>query len=127
MDADDAFNYGAIGSVIGHEISHGFDDSGSQYQADGTLKNWWTAEDRAKFNEKTRKLQEQFDAHTVLDTLHVNGKLTMGENIGDLGGLNAAYEAFKMTPQGKSNTKLMDSHLIKDFSSHGHRYGEAIN
>ncbi|NOT74281.1 MAG: M13 family metallopeptidase [Cyclobacteriaceae bacterium] len=106
MDADDAFNYGAIGSVIGHEISHGFDDSGSQYQADGTLKNWWTAEDRAKFNEKTRKLQEQFDAYTVLDTLHVNGKLTMGENIGDLGGLNAAYEAFKMTPQGKSNTKI---------------------
>jgi putative endopeptidase len=105
-DADDAFNYGAIGAVIGHEISHGFDDSGSQYDKDGTLRNWWTPEDLARFKEKAKKLQEQFDAYTVLDSLHVNGKLTMGENIGDLGGLNAAYEAFKMTPQGKSNTKI---------------------
>ncbi len=105
-DADDAFNYGAIGAVIGHEISHGFDDSGSQYDKDGTLRNWWTPEDLARFKEKAKKLQEQFDGYTVLDSLHVNGKLTMGENIGDLGGLNAAYEAFKMTPQGKSNTKI---------------------
>jgi putative endopeptidase len=105
-EADDAFNYGAIGSVIGHEISHGFDDSGSQYDKDGTLRNWWTEEDRTKFNERAKKLQEQFDAYTVLDSLHVNGKLTLGENIGDLGGLNAAYEAFKMTPQGKSNKKI---------------------
>lgn len=105
-DADDAFNYGAIGAVIGHEISHGFDDSGSQYDKDGRLNNWWTDEDRARFNERAKKLQEQFDAYTVLDTIHVNGKLTLGENIGDLGGLNAAYEAFKMTKQGKSNTKI---------------------
>lgn len=105
-DADDAFNYGAIGAVIGHEISHGFDDSGSQYDKDGTLRNWWTPDDLAKFKERAKKLQEQFDAYTVLDTLHVNGKLTLGENIGDLGGLNAAYEAFKMTPQGKGNTKI---------------------
>lgn len=105
-DADDAFNYGAIGAVIGHEISHGFDDSGSQYDKDGTLHNWWTPEDLTKFKEKAKKLQEQFDAYTVLDSLHVNGKLTLGENIGDLGGLNAAYEAFKMTPQGKSNKKI---------------------
>jgi len=105
-DADDAFNYGAIGSVIGHEISHGFDDSGSQYDKNGKLNNWWTAEDLAKFKERAKLLQEQFDAYTVLDTLHVNGKLTLGENIGDLGGLNAAYEAFKMTKQGKSNTKI---------------------
>jgi putative endopeptidase len=105
-DADDAFNYGAIGAVIGHEISHGFDDSGSQYDADGTLRNWWTAEDRARFMERAAKLKEQFDAYTVLDTLHVNGKLTMGENIGDLGGLNAAYEAFKMTDQWKSKKKI---------------------
>jgi putative endopeptidase len=105
-DADDAFNYGAIGSVIGHEISHGFDDSGSQYDKDGSLHNWWTPEDRKRFQEKAQKLQEQFDAYTVLDSLHVNGKLTLGENIGDLGGLNAAYEAFKMTPQGKSNKKI---------------------
>lgn len=105
-DADDAFNYGGIGAVIGHEISHGFDDSGSQYDKDGTLRNWWTEEDRTKFTAKAKLLQEQFDAYTVLDTLHVNGKLTLGENIGDLGGLNAAYEAFKMTPQGKSTAKI---------------------
>ena len=105
-DADDAVNYGGIGAVIGHEISHGFDDSGSQYDKDGTLRNWWTGEDREKFKEKTLALKKQFDAYTVLDTLHVNGQLTMGENIGDLGGLNAAYEAFKMTKQGQSNEKI---------------------
>ncbi|MEJ8756940.1 M13 family metallopeptidase [Pontibacter sp. H259] len=104
--ADDAVNYGGIGAVIGHEISHGFDDSGSQYDKDGTLRNWWTAEDLAKFKEKATQLQKQYDAYTVLDTIHVNGKLTLGENIGDLGGLSAAYEAFKMTKQGKSNQKI---------------------
>nr|WP_237144180.1 M13 family metallopeptidase [Pontibacter pamirensis] len=106
-NADDAVNYGGIGAVIGHEISHGFDDSGSQYDKDGTLRNWWTEEDRARFEEKAKALQEQYDAYTVLDTIHVNGKLTLGENIGDLGGLSAAYEAFKMTEQGKSN-ELID-------------------
>jgi putative endopeptidase len=105
-EADDAFNYGAIGAVIGHEISHGFDDSGSQYDKDGTLRNWWTPEDLTRFKERATKLQEQYDGYTVLDSIHVNGKLTLGENIGDLGGLNAAYEAFKMTPQGKSNKKI---------------------
>lgn len=105
-NADDAVNYGGIGAVIGHEISHGFDDSGSQYDKDGTLRNWWTDEDRARFKVKATALQEQFDAYTVLDTIHVNGKLTLGENIGDLGGLNAAYEAFKMTKQGQSNAKI---------------------
>lgn len=105
-NADDAVNYGGIGAVIGHEMSHGFDDSGSQYDAAGNLKNWWTAEDRKKFEEKTKALGEQFDAYTVVDTIHVIGKLTMGENIGDLGGLNAAYTAFKMTKQGQSNEKI---------------------
>jgi putative endopeptidase len=105
-NADDALNYGGIGAVIGHEMSHGFDDSGSQYDAHGNLKNWWTAEDKAKFDTKTKALGEQFDAYTVLDTVHVIGKLTMGENIGDLGGLNAAYTAFKMTKQGQSNEKI---------------------
>ncbi len=105
-NADDALNYGGIGAVIGHEISHGFDDQGSQYDKDGTLRNWWTDEDRTRFKAKATALQEQFDAYTVLDTLHVNGKLTLGENIGDLGGLNAAYEAFKMTKQGQSNVKI---------------------
>ena len=105
-NADDAINYGGIGAVIGHEMSHGFDDSGSQYDKDGNLHNWWTKEDRTKFEEKTKALGEQFDAYTVLDTIHVNGKLTMGENIGDLGGLNAAYTAFKLTKQGQSEEKI---------------------
>lgn len=105
-NVDDAINYGGIGGTIGHEMSHGFDDSGSQYDKDGTLRNWWTKEDLAKFKAKTELLGKQFDAYTILDTLHVNGKLTMGENIGDLGGLNVAYEAFKMTKQGKSKAKI---------------------
>jgi len=105
-DADDAFNYGAIGAVIGHEISHGFDDSGSQYDKDGTLRNWWTEEDLTRFKALAKRLQEQYDAYTVLDTVHVNGKLTLGENIGDLGGLNAAYEAFRMTDQWKTKKKI---------------------
>jgi putative endopeptidase len=105
-NADDAVNYGGIGAVIGHEMSHGFDDNGSKYDADGTLRNWWTQEDSLKFVAKTVALGKQFDAYTVLDTLHVNGKLTMGENIGDLGGLNVAYEAFKMTKQGQADVKI---------------------
>ncbi|MHA6247972.1 M13 family metallopeptidase [Pontibacter sp. CAU 1760] len=104
--ADDAVNYGGIGAVIGHEISHGFDDSGSQYDKDGTLRNWWTEQDLARFKAKAQQLATQYDNYTVLDTIHVNGKLTLGENIGDLGGLNAAYEAFKMTEQGKSGEKI---------------------
>jgi putative endopeptidase len=105
-NADDAVNYGGIGAVIGHEMSHGFDDTGSQYDKAGNLRNWWTAEDREKFNAKTKLLGEQFDGYKVLDTIAVNGKFTMGENIGDLGGLNAAYEAFKMTRQGQSDEKI---------------------
>ncbi|NQX37331.1 putative endopeptidase [Pedobacter steynii] len=105
-NADDAVNYGGIGAVIGHEMSHGFDDSGSQYDKDGNLRNWWTPEDKVKFETKTKALGEQFDAYTVLDTIHVIGKLTMGENIGDLGGLNAAYTAFKLTKQGQSEEKI---------------------
>jgi putative endopeptidase len=105
-NADDAVNYGGIGAVIGHEISHGFDDSGSQYDKDGTLRNWWTEEDRTKFMERANKIVDQYNGYTVLDTIHVNGKLTLGENIGDLGGLNAAYTAFKMTKQGQSNEKI---------------------
>ncbi|MBO9617728.1 MAG: M13 family metallopeptidase [Niabella sp.] len=105
-NADDAVNYGGIGAVIGHEMSHGFDDNGSKYDADGTLRNWWTDEDRKKFDAKAGALAKQFDGYTVLDTLHVNGKLTLGENIGDLGGLNVAYQAFKMTKEGQSNQKI---------------------
>lgn len=105
-NADDAVNYGGIGAVIGHEMSHGFDDNGCKYDADGALRNWWTTEDSLRFVAKTVDLGKQFDAYTVLDTIHVNGKLTMGENIGDLGGLNVAYEAFKMTKQGQGKEKI---------------------
>jgi putative endopeptidase len=104
--ADDAVNYGGIGAVIGHEMSHGFDDSGSKYDADGTLRNWWTDEDRQKFDARTSLLAKQFDEYMVQDTIHVNGKLTLGENIGDLGGLNVAYEAFKLTKQYKEQKKI---------------------
>jgi putative endopeptidase len=105
-NADDAVNYGGIGAVIGHEMSHAFDDQGSQYDKDGTLRNWWTPEDLKNFKAKTSALANQFNAYTVLDTVHVNGKLTLGENIGDLGGLNAAYTAFKLTKQGQSDDKI---------------------
>ena len=105
--ADDAVNYGGIAAVIGHELTHGFDDEGRQYAADGNLKEWWTKEDEKKFTERADKVAAQYDAFTVNDSLHVNGKLTLGENLADLGGLNIAYQAFKNTPEGKSD-KMVD-------------------
>src|SRR5690606_2817125 len=107
LTADDAVNYGGIGAVIGHEMTHGFDDSGRQYAADGNLREWWTEEDAARFKERADKVVEQYSKYTVLDTLNVNGKLTLGENLADLGGLAIAYAAFKKTPQGQSN-ELID-------------------
>ena len=92
-DADDAVNYGGIGSVIGHEMSHGFDDSGSQYDAAGNLKNWWTDEDRKAYESRTALMVKQFDGYRPLPDQAVNGKLTLGENIADLGGLKIAYAA----------------------------------
>jgi putative endopeptidase len=106
MDADDAVNYGGIGGVIGHEMTHGFDDQGRQYAADGNLQDWWTPEDATKFNAKAGVVINQFNEYTVLDTVHVNGQLTIGENLADLGGLAISYEAFKKTKQGKSNEKI---------------------
>jgi putative endopeptidase len=100
-NADDAVNYGAIGAVIGHELTHGFDDQGCQYDADGNLKNWWTKEDSLKFQEKTNKIVDQFNQFKVLDTLHINGQLTLGENIADLGGLTIAYYAYQKSLEGK--------------------------
>jgi putative endopeptidase len=97
--ADDGINYGGIGAVIGHEASHGFDDQGSQFDGDGNNKNWWTKDDRAKFDARTAKLVAQFDEYAPIKDqpdVHVNGKLTLGENIGDLGGLNAAYDALQV-------------------------------
>ncbi|PZF70899.1 M13 family metallopeptidase [Taibaiella soli] len=104
--ADDAVNYGGIGAVIGHEMTHGFDDQGRQYDADGNLNDWWTAEDAKKFEEKSGVVVKQFNSYTVLDSVHVNGELTLGENLADLGGLAIAYDAFKKTKEGKSNEKI---------------------
>ncbi|MFT3704877.1 MAG: M13 family metallopeptidase [Agriterribacter sp.] len=104
--ADDAVNYGGIAAVIGHELTHGFDDQGRQYDADGNLHDWWTAEDAEKFNERAGKVVKQYDGFVVNDSLHLNGQLTLGENLADLGGLNIAYEAFKKTPQGMSDKKI---------------------
>ena len=104
--ADDAVNYGGIGAVIGHEMTHGFDDQGRQYNAEGNLKDWWTKEDADKFNAKAAAVGKQYDAFTPLDSVHVNGKLTMGENLADLGGLTIAYQAFEKTPQAKAQAKI---------------------
>jgi predicted metalloendopeptidase len=99
--ADDAANYGAIGRTIGHEISHAFDDSGSQYDGDGNLREWWTPEDHKRFAEKTKALVAQFDAYSPVPGYFVNGKLTLGENIADLSGLAIAYKAYKLSLGGK--------------------------
>lgn len=104
--ADDAVNYGGAAAVIGHELTHGFDDSGRQYAADGNLHDWWTSSDAEKFTSLAQKVIDQYNAYTVNDSIHVNGKLTLGENLADLGGLSIAYEAFKKTPQGKSTKKI---------------------
>ncbi|HTQ27503.1 MAG TPA: M13 family metallopeptidase, partial [Puia sp.] len=106
MDADDAINYGAIGMFIGHEMTHAFDDQGAQFDKDGNLKNWWGREDSVKFVAKSNMVIKLYNGFTVLDTLHVNGALTNGENIADIGGLNIAYDAFKMTKQGKDTARI---------------------
>jgi putative endopeptidase len=106
MAADDAVNYGGIGAVIGHEITHGFDDQGSRSDARGNLVNWWTDEDRKQFTAKTDKLVKQYDACEVLDGLHVNGELTLGENIADLGGITIAYAAYQKSLGGKAAPKI---------------------
>ncbi len=99
--ADDAVNYGGIGGVIGHEISHGFDDQGSQYDGDGNLRDWWTKDDHAKFNAKTAMLVEQYNAFSPLPGYHVNGALTLGENIADNSGLAIAFKAYQLSLGGK--------------------------
>lgn len=101
LDADDAINYGAIGSVIGHEISHGFDDQGRKSDGDGNLRDWWTADDARNFDERAAKLGAQFESYSPLPGMKINGKLTMGENIGDLSGIAVAYRAYKMSLNGK--------------------------
>ncbi|HWA27750.1 MAG TPA: M13 family metallopeptidase [Lacunisphaera sp.] len=104
---DDAVNYGGIGAVIGHEITHGFDDQGRHYDGDGNLAEWWTPEDAAAFEARAQKIINQYDAYEVLPGVHVNGHLTLGENIADLGGVSLAYEALQRSLKGKER-KLID-------------------
>jgi putative endopeptidase len=101
LNADDAVNYGGICGVIGHEISHGFDDKGSQYDGDGNLRRWWSVDDRSEFERRADQLVKQYDGYKPFDDMNVNGKFTLGENIGDLGGMAVAYEAYQMSLAGK--------------------------
>ena len=110
LNADDAVNYGGIGAVIGHEISHGFDDSGSRYNADGNLVNWWTDEDLKQFTALGTALADQYSALEPLPGTKVDGKFTLGENIGDLGGINAAYDGLQLYLKEKGNPGLIDGY-----------------
>lgn len=103
--ADDALNFGGIGAVIGHEMLHGFDDQGSRFDAEGNLRDWWSGTDRKQFDARTEKLVQQFDAYVPIDGLHINGKLTLGENIADLGGLQVAWDAFKLATSSQPSEK----------------------
>ena len=107
-DADDAVNYGAIGVVIGHEMTHGFDDQGRNYDKDGNLIDWWTAEDAVRFKERADKLVDQYDQIIVIDTLHANGRFTLGENIADHGGLLVAHQAYLNSLKGKETPAPID-------------------
>ena len=101
LAADDAVNYGGIGAVIGHEISHGFDDKGSKFDGNGNLRNWWTEDDRAEFEKRARGLIDQYGGYEPIEGMKINGELTLGENIGDLGGLSVAYAAYRLSLDGK--------------------------
>lgn len=107
-DADDAINYGGIAAVIGHEMTHGFDDQGSQYDAEGNLKMWWTTEDRKKFDAKADCVADQFSSYEVLPGLNMNGRLTLGEDLADLGGVAIAYDAFMKSMEGKPRPAKID-------------------
>jgi putative endopeptidase len=107
-NGDDAINYGGIGSVIGHEMTHGFDDEGRKFDAQGNLKNWWTPEDQKRFEERAKCVEEQFDAYPVQGDLHENGKLVLGESIADLGGLTIAHKAYERSLEGKPTPPPID-------------------
>ena len=104
---DDAVNYGAMGAVIGHELLHGFDDQGRKFDAQGSMTNWWTQEDEEKFTERSQRLIDQFNSYVVAEDTHVNGELTLGENIADLGGLTMAYYALQLA-LGDSGRERID-------------------
>ena len=125
LNADDAVNYGAIGVVIGHEITHGFDDKGRKYDKDGNLNDWWTDEDGKRFDERASVLIKQFDEFIVIDSIHADGKLTLGENIADLGGLNIALQAFH---NGSSQTELIDGFTPEQrfFLSYAHLWAANV-
>lgn len=106
LNADDALNYGGIGMVIGHEITHSFDDQGAQFDKVGNVKNWWKAEDFMKFKARTQQVIDQYNQYTVLDSVHVKGALTVGENTADIAGIAIAFDAFKLTQQYKSGEKI---------------------
>lgn len=106
MEGDDAINYGGIGVVIGHEMTHGFDDQGRKFNKDGNLTDWWTEEDATRFDERAKVLVEYFDNLLVLDTIYANGTFTLGENIADHGGIKVSFNAFKETAQGQSEEKI---------------------
>ena len=106
--ADDAVNYGGMGGAIGHEITHGFDDEGRQFDSEGNLSGWWTDTDTKEFNRRAEVVEKQFDGYVAIDSLHVNGKLTLGENIADLGGLIIAHGAYRRALQGKAEPALID-------------------
>ncbi|MFN3789867.1 M13 family metallopeptidase [Massilia sp.] len=114
--ASDAHNYGAIGSVIGHEISHSFDDMGAQFDAQGRLRDWWTKEDLAHFRKASQKLVEQYNAYKPFEDLALNGQLTLSENLSDLAGLAAAYDAFKASPKGKNSGPEADRAFFTGFA-----------
>ncbi len=105
-DADDAVNYGSMGAVIGHELTHGFDDEGNKFDADGNLKNWWTEEDHKNFFAKANKVINQFNHYEALDSLFVNGNLTLGENIADLGGVAISFDAYQHSMEGKEKNNI---------------------
>jgi putative endopeptidase len=105
-EAEDAANYGTMGAIIGHELTHGFDDQGAQFDADGNMKMWWTKQDYDNFKSKTTRIVNQFNNYVAIDTMRVNGSMTQGENIADLGGLTMAYYAYKKSLNGKVSTKM---------------------
>lgn len=115
LGANPAYNFGGIGAVIGHEISHGFDDGGSQYDGDGNLRNWWTDEDKAKFQKATKALEAQFNAYEPLPKMFVNGKFTLGENIADLAGASVAFDALRMYMKDHPQEKGKETYSEKDF------------
>jgi putative endopeptidase len=116
--ADDATNFGGIGSTIGHELTHGFDDQGALFDDHGNLQNWWTKEDKERFDKQTTHLAEQFDTYEPLPGLHVNGKLTLGENIADLGGLLIAYDGLALALGGAAAIEADNAAAQRFFSNY---------